>query len=58
MISAEGRAAAAGLVADDLVLACDGEPVTGRHVLDRHLAAGEVTLKVKRDGDEIELKLR
>lgn len=57
VVAAEGRAKAAGLEPDDVLLQADGERITGRHVLDRHLAAGRTSLVVKRSGQEREVTI-
>jgi len=53
VLEAKDAALKAGLAENDLLLEADGEPLTGRHVLDRHLAAGPVQVKYKRFGDEL-----
>lgn len=57
VVEAKGPAAASGLVPDDLLLAADGESLTGRHVLDRHLQSGSCRLTVRRAGEEREVEL-
>jgi hypothetical protein len=54
---AGGAAAKAGLLPEDLVVAADGEPLWGLHVLDRHLASGRTLLRVRRGSEELELPL-
>jgi hypothetical protein len=54
---AEGPAQAAGLEPNDLILSANGENLTGLHALERQLALGRATLKVKRAGQEQELVL-
>ena len=51
----EGPAQAAGLEPDDLILSANGENLTGHHALERQLALGRATLKIKRAGQEREV---
>ncbi len=55
---AKGTAARAGLAVDDLLLTADGERLTGRYALDRHLRQGQSRLTVQRGSEKREVELR
>jgi hypothetical protein len=52
-----GLAARSGLSVDDVLLTADDEPLTGRFVLDRHLANGRCVLHVRHAGTEGDVNL-
>lgn len=57
VLSVGGAAREAGLLPEDLLVSADGEALTGRHVLDRHLVSGRSVLKVRRAGEELDVAL-
>lgn len=57
VVNSDGAAQKAGLEADDLIVAADGENLVGRYVLDRHLASGKTMLTVRRAGEDKQVVL-
>lgn len=57
VVQAEGVSKTAGLRPNDLLIAADGEKLSSRYVLDRHLALGPSRVLLKRAGEVREVTL-